>query len=126
MVTAHYIGRLETGAIGWPNALCRAALREILGASTDTDLGFVNARSLRAAVRLENVDRQNLIRGGAALSVSTLVQGPVVALLKGLDVSEPTPTPQRVGATDIEHTRTIAREFQSRSAAMAAHRSGMP
>ena len=114
VVTAHYIGRLETGVIRWPGALCRAALREILSASTDTDLGFVNARSLRAAVRLENVDRQNLIRGGAALSVSTLVQGPVTALLKALDVSEPTPSPTRVGATDIEHTRTIAREFQAR------------
>jgi hypothetical protein len=114
VVTAHYIGRLETGVIGWPNTLCRAALRAVLGASTDADLGFVNARSLRAAVRLEDVDRQNLIRGGAALSVSTLVQGPVVALLTSLDSSEPTPTPARVGATDIEHTRTIAREFQAR------------
>lgn len=72
VVTAHYIGRLETGIIRWPTALYREALRAILGVSNDAALGFINARSRRAAVRLERVNRRNLIRGGAALSVSTL------------------------------------------------------
>ncbi len=112
VVTAHYIGRLETGIIRWPTALYREAFRAILGAPNDAALGFVNARSRRAAVILDNVDRQNLIRGGAALSVSTLVQGPVAALLEGLEGSRPTRIPKTVSATDIEQTRTVTRVFQ--------------
>ncbi|MGH3868695.1 MAG: XRE family transcriptional regulator [Pseudonocardiaceae bacterium] len=111
VVTAHYIGRLETGIIRWPTELYREALRAILSAPKDADLGFVNARSRRAAVKLDDVDRQNLIRGGAALSLGTLIRGPLAALLDGS--SEPTPTPTHVSATDVEQVRTVTRVFQS-------------
>ena len=110
LATANYIGKLENGIIRWPGKLYREALRAILGAPTDTALGFLNARSRRAAVKLEDVDRQNLIRGTAALGVGTLVMGPLAALLEG---TEPTPVPTRVGATDIEQIRTAARVFGS-------------
>lgn len=37
---AHYIGRLERGAVRWPGREYRAALRSVLGADTDAALGF--------------------------------------------------------------------------------------
>jgi len=53
----------------------------ILGAPTDAALGFVNARSRRAAVKLEDVDRKNFFHT-AAVGVGTLVLGgPIAALL---------------------------------------------
>jgi phosphohistidine phosphatase SixA len=115
LATASYIGKLETGEIRWPRECCREAFRAILSAPNDAALGFVNDRSRRAEVRLEkvDVDRQHLLRGGAALSVSALAQGPVSALLEGLGGSRPTRIPKTVSATDIEHTRTVTRVFQS-------------
>ncbi|MGB8201079.1 MAG: XRE family transcriptional regulator, partial [Pseudonocardiaceae bacterium] len=111
LATANYIGRLERGLIRWPGECCREALRAILSAPHDSDLGFVNARSRRAAVRLENVDRQPLLRGAAALGVGTLVLGPLAALLEGR--IKPTPIPKRVGPTEIEQTRIATRVLRS-------------
>jgi hypothetical protein len=110
LATANYVGKLETGKIRWPSIFCREAFRAILGAPNDDALGFVNARSRRAAVKLEAVDRRQLNTTAAALGVGALVLGPVAALLEG---SKPTPIPRRVGATDIEQIRIATRMFQS-------------
>jgi hypothetical protein len=110
LATANYIGKLERGLIRWPGTLCREALRAILGAPTDAALGFVNARARRAVVRLEDVDHQRLLRRRTALGAGALVLGPVAALLEGI---EPTPTPARVGATEIEQIRAAKLVFQS-------------
>ena len=110
LATANYIGKLETGLIRWPRTWCREALRAILSAPTDAALGFVNDRSRHAAVKLDNVDRQNLIRGTTALGVGMLVLGPLAAALEGV---EPPPTPTWVGATDIEQIRIAKQVFQS-------------
>jgi hypothetical protein len=109
LATANYIGKLETGIIRWPSKLYREALRAILGAPNDDALGFVNARSRRAAVKLDNVDRQQFLRTSRDLGALAAL-GPVAALLEG---TEPTPIPTRVGATDIEQIRTAARVFGS-------------
>jgi hypothetical protein len=109
LATANYIGKIETGIIRWPGILYREALRAILGAPNDAALGFVNARSRRAAVKLEEVDRRQL-NTTAVLGVGTLVLGPVAALLEGI---KPTPIPARVGATEIDQTRTAKQAFQS-------------
>jgi hypothetical protein len=69
------------------------------------------------------VKRQQLLRTTAALGVGTLVLGPVAALLEGI---EPTPIPARVGATEIEQTRTAAQVFQSWTSPTAADRPGTP
>ncbi len=108
--SANWVGQLERGKIRWPGKVSREALRAILGVSTDAALGFVNARSARAAVKLEDVDRKQLLRATAALGVGTLVLGPVAALLEGI---EPAPIPPRIGATEIEQIRAAARVFQS-------------
>ncbi len=111
----NYVGKLERGIICWPGKLYREAFRAIFGVSTDAALGFVNARSRRAVVRLEGVDRRRFLdttRGVGALAalgtVATLVE-----LLEGLEGGEPTPIPHRIGATDIEQIRTATREFRS-------------
>ncbi len=110
--SANWIGQLECGKIRWPGKLSREALRAILGAPTDAALGFVgDPRSARAAEKLEKVDRQQLIRTGVSLGVSALVlEGPIAALL---EISVPTPTPRRIGATEIEQVRTTAAMFSS-------------
>jgi hypothetical protein len=113
--SASYIGQLERGTIRWPAKLYREALRSIFSVSKDSALGFVNARSRRAAVKLENVNRKQLIRTTAALGVGTLVLEPVAALLEALllEGSEPTSIPHRIGATEIEQIRTATQVFES-------------
>jgi transcriptional regulator with XRE-family HTH domain len=107
--SANWVGQLECGKIRWPGKVSREALRAILGVSTDAALGFVNARSARAAVKLEDVDRQQFLRASRDLGALAAL-GPLLALLEG---GEPTPVPRRVGATDIEQIRTAARVFES-------------
>ncbi len=121
--SANYIGQVESGKIRWPGKLYREAFREIFGVPTDAALGFVNARSRRAAVRLDPVKRRKLLHNATTLGVGALtLEEPVTALLTLLEGNEPTPIPARVGATDIEHVRTATREFKSWS---ATHGGGM-
>jgi hypothetical protein len=109
--SANYIGQLERGTIRWPGKLYREALRAIFSVSKDSALGFVNARSRRAVVKLDNVNRKQFFET-AAVGMGTLVlEGPLAALLEGS--SEPTPIPRRIGATDIEQIRTATRVFES-------------
>ncbi|MBV8539190.1 MAG: hypothetical protein JO063_02190 [Pseudonocardiales bacterium] len=106
--SANYICQIELGSIRWPGKLYREAFRAIFGVSTDSALGFVNARSRRTAVKLDNVKRKQLIQRTVSLGVGALLGGPLAALLGD---SEPTPIPARVGATEIEQTRTATRVF---------------
>ncbi len=107
--SSNWVGQLERGKIRWPGKVSREALRAILGVSTDAALGFVNARSARAAVNLEHVNRKQFLRTSRDLGALAAL-GPVAALLEG---SEPPPIPTRVGATDIEQIRAAARVFGS-------------
>ena len=105
---ANYVGKIERGLIRWPSKLYREAFRTILGASTDTAVGFINPR--RAVVKLEDVDRKRFLHTTTLLGVGTLSLGPVAALLEG---SEPTPIPERIGVTEIEQIRTATQVFES-------------
>jgi hypothetical protein len=49
-----YIAKLETGRIRYPTARYRQALRDILGARSDAELGFVSANRARVAKDLEH------------------------------------------------------------------------
>ncbi|MBV9012044.1 MAG: XRE family transcriptional regulator [Pseudonocardiales bacterium] len=114
-INANYIGKIEQGVIRWPNALTREAFRTVLGATKDSELGFVNARAhyYGAVVKLNDVDdvkRRKLIET-TTLGVSSLVlEGPMVALLEDI---EPDPIPRRVGASDIAQVRDATQEFNS-------------
>ena len=113
-LTANYIGKLEQGTIRWPRTLCREAFRAIFGVSTDSALGFVNARSRRGATKLDNVKRRELIHDATTpglSGLSALALGEPLAALLG--DSEPTPIPHRIGATEIEQIRTATRAFDS-------------
>lgn len=105
-LSANYIGQLERGKIRWPGKLYREALRAIFGVSTDAALGFVNTR--RAVVRLD-VDRRQFLHTTRNLGALAAL-GSVATLLES---SETTPIPTRIGATEIEQTRTAARVFES-------------
>ncbi|MGH3427680.1 MAG: hypothetical protein ACRDQZ_08955, partial [Mycobacteriales bacterium] len=112
--SANYIGQVERGDIGWPCKLYREAYREIFGVSTDSALGFVNARSRRGSVELDPVKRRKLIHNATTLGVGALtLEEPVTALLALLEGDEPIPIPARVGATDIEHVHTATQVFES-------------
>ncbi|GAB3472579.1 hypothetical protein [Actinophytocola sediminis] len=52
---ARAIGRYERGEIQWPTALYRTALRAVLGASTDADIGFypIRRKGITARARIE-------------------------------------------------------------------------
>jgi len=111
----NYVGKIEQGIIRWPDAVRRAAFRAILKVPKDSELGFINARarSRRAVVKLDDVKRRHLIET-TTFGVSGLVLGEAVAeLVEILQVSEPTPIPRRVGASDIEHIHIATREFGS-------------
>lgn len=43
-VDGHYVAKLERGVIRWPGRAYREAFREVLGASTDSELGFHRPR----------------------------------------------------------------------------------
>ncbi len=110
--SANWVGQLERGRIRWPGTVAREALRSILGAPTDAALGFTgDPRSARAAEKLENVDRQQLIRTGISLGIGALaLEGPLAAIL---EISEPTPIPRRIGAPEIEQVRATTSMFSS-------------
>jgi transcriptional regulator with XRE-family HTH domain len=112
--SANWVCQLEQGKIRWPREMSRAALRAILGAPTDAALGFTgDPRSARAAVTLKGVDRQQFIRTSRDLGVLAAL-GPVAELLAELlEDTEPTQTPTRVGASDIEQIRTATQVFGS-------------
>jgi tetratricopeptide (TPR) repeat protein len=65
-----YLGRLERGEVRWPNARYRQALREILGRSSDRELGFHSANSSRTAKELEPVDRRSFFKAAAGGGVA--------------------------------------------------------
>jgi tetratricopeptide (TPR) repeat protein len=47
-IDSHYVAKLERGVIRWPGRQYRAALRAVLGASTDSELGFRPPRRAEA------------------------------------------------------------------------------
>jgi hypothetical protein len=96
----NYVGKLERGVIRWPCRLYRDALRAILQAGTDAQLGFYAQR--RRSVSVNTVDRQHFLQmSGATLALG--VFGPL----------QPTPLPARIGRTEIEQVRTAAQVFFS-------------
>lgn len=101
----NYIGKLERGTIHWPQEDYRAALRTVLGARTDTDLGFRRPR--RSTATVVSVDRKDFLRVALGVSVGAMAR-PLGDLLAS---REPAPVPSSVGQTEIEEVRQAARLF---------------
>lgn len=102
---ANYVGKLEQGAIRWPqDPDRRAGLRAVLGAGTDAELGFRRPR--RTRIYAGRVDRHEFIRAtlsvtaGAALGSSAIAE--LIAPLK------PTPVPAVAGMTHVNEVRAVA------------------
>lgn len=97
---AHTIARYERGAVRWPGRHYRAALRHVLGVATDADLGFrptPSAKVVRSKSELTTPDFNSGIDFGASPS----------DFLARLVVE--TPTPIRIGRTDVEQVRATTR-----------------
>src|SRR6266545_3285819 len=106
-----YIGKLERGAVKRPNHLYRRALRDILGAPTDQDLGFRPFGAIPGVSILDDVERRSLLRGTAALG-GLLAVAPGTALSAALAAIDPAPTPTRIGANDIDRIHEASSAFR--------------
>ncbi|WP_432830659.1 hypothetical protein [Dactylosporangium sp. CA-092794] len=67
-VTEHWVGKLERGKTRWPHEERRAALRRVLGAATDAEVGLYSMRLTDAGYDPEwddgDIDRRTVLRAG--------------------------------------------------------------
>ncbi|MEV6526577.1 hypothetical protein AB0M43_32060 [Longispora sp. NPDC051575] len=103
-IDANYIGKLERGVIRWPARHYRTALRHVLGAADDRDLGFHVGRSEPAS--LEGVDRHGFLRllTGAGMLAAT-------PLMESLSSPVASPVPARIGRADVEQLTAVTAAF---------------
>jgi tetratricopeptide (TPR) repeat protein len=133
---ANYINKLERGVIRWPSSDYRLALRAVLGAATDLELGFTPPRRGSGATRTKEPTTEPYPRTSAAGIVA--VTGLWRADLEGaealrdsspdavawddaslqwlLSAAVPEPVPagagtRRVGASDVDAVRTTVNLF---------------
>jgi hypothetical protein len=106
-----YVGKLERGGVRRPNRFYREALRAILGAATDQDLGFRASGPIPGVSLLDEVERRSLLRGTAALG-GLFAVAPGSALSSALAAIEPAPTPSRIGASDIHRIHAASSAFR--------------
>lgn len=128
---ADYVSKLERGIHRWPGKHYRRALREVLGAQSDRDLGFYSVRgmtSMGAGLSLDDaghlpgmdrgsddVRRQAFLRG-LATTVTGMALGdlddPVAEAVDRVASDE---VPSRVGPTEVqqvEHATNLFGEWQ--------------
>lgn len=120
---ADYVSKLERGVYRWPGKHYRCALRTVLGASTDSDLGFYSTRCRKPTVvsgisetapGSDDVNRQAFLRAMAASVAGMAVGSPAAAEAVGRAAAGDAPS--RAGTTDIQqvdHAITFFGELQS-------------
>lgn len=99
-VDAHTIARWERGAVRWPQAQFRAALRHVLGADSDTALGF------RPASHGRPVPRPTAIATGPSLDGMDLGVSPTEFVAR---INLETPAPTCIGSTEVAQVRATTR-----------------
>jgi len=105
---ANYIGKLEQGAIRWPQDRDRrAAFRAVLGVATDAELGFRRPRRSRSIVA--RVDRQQFLRAGLRVGAAAVAGQAAVAEL--LAPTQSTRIPSVVDMTHVAEVRAAAEAF---------------
>lgn len=115
---ADYIGKLERGVHTWPNRPYREALRTVLQAESDADLGFRSTRSRAATVggspRSANggddVERKTFLRALASSIAGFTLVDPVTEFVAN---ASSTGAYRRVGRAEIDHIKHMARMFAS-------------
>lgn len=118
---ADYVSKLERGVHRWPGKGYRRALRAVLGAQTDLDLGFYSTRakaanvvdrSSGAAGGSDDVKRQAFLRALAATVAGVAVGDPAA---EAMAMAASGDVPARVGAADIQqvdHAINLFGEWQ--------------
>ncbi|GDY28422.1 hypothetical protein [Gandjariella thermophila] len=71
-VDANHVGKWERGVIRWPAAHYRAALRAVLDAPSDADLGFTNPRR----ANLDRVNRKTFLKSAFGVGAGAFVLRP--------------------------------------------------
>jgi len=112
---ADYIGKLERGIHRWPNQHYRQALRTVLDAVADADLGFRSTRNRAATVARsprrpdggDDVERQAFLR---------VLAGSVAGLAFADPIAEFTATftgssTRQIGTVEVDQVRYLARLF---------------
>lgn len=118
---ADYVSKLERGVHTWPGKHYRRALRTVLGAHTDADLGFCSTRSKAATVvddqfevaqGSDDVKRQAFLRALAATVAGMAVGNPAAEALGRAATGD---APSRVGSVEVEqvnHAINLFGEWQ--------------
>ncbi|GLZ28083.1 XRE family transcriptional regulator [Lentzea sp. NBRC 105346] len=111
-----YVGKLERGVHRWPNRHYRSALRATLRVSSDAALGFYSTR--HRAVTVGSSPRQ--VNGGDEVERKAFLRV-LAGSVAGLAFSDPlsvfaasaagTAGSRRVGLTDVEQIRHVARMY---------------
>jgi hypothetical protein len=98
-----YLAARPTLLIRWPNKGYREAIRAVLRANSDAQLGFYATR--RRSATVTDVDRQHFLR----------LAGTVMALpwLELFTPTTPTPVPAKIDRAEIEHIRSATAAFRS-------------
>nr|WP_203981393.1 hypothetical protein [Planosporangium flavigriseum] len=101
---ANHLGKLESGKIGCPRPALRAALRAVLKADSDADLGF--APPAACAVTVDDMNRREMLSTSiGTLAGTALAVYPVIELLAATD---PQNAPASVGRDHIDHVLSVA------------------
>jgi transcriptional regulator with XRE-family HTH domain len=105
---ADYVSKLERGVHTWPNTHYRQALRQVLGARDDAQLGFFSIRSRRGTVRptaalpsvegTDDVNRQAFLRALTATVAGAAAGGAVAEAMRRPASGV---VPARAGATEV-------------------------
>lgn len=135
-ITAAYIGKLERGELRWPAKATRAALRHVLGANHDHDLGFYITRRLSRQVddepigqadRREGLEHRKLL-GGLGSAGDSVTAGLVLPsgfrarLIAGFEpVENPAcPLPELIARVALAHGYYQEARYQRAAAAVTS------
>lgn len=103
LLPGDYIARLEGGRITWPNATYRAALRTVLGVTTDAELGLYCQRVPAVRPEDDTVRRRDFL---TTLPAAALTTTPLTELIA--TATTPAPAPHRVGLEHASQVRDLA------------------
>jgi transcriptional regulator with XRE-family HTH domain len=114
---ADYISRLERGLHTWPNKHYRRALQGVLRRRSDVELGFFSSRSRSATVEYsprrdeggDDVERKAFMRVLAGSVVGLAFTDPLGDFLGSASSTQR----RRIGASDVDQVRHLARMFAS-------------